>query len=53
MNYQKEYASLVGQVDRAISILDLHEPGDPNVQKAADLLHTALLKAEECYIAGK
>lgn len=51
MNYPKEYASLVGQIDRAISILELHEPGDPIVQQAVRLLHSALHEAEEHYIA--
>ncbi len=51
MNYQKEYANFVGQIDRAISILELHEPGDTTVQKAVDLLRAALLDAEERYIA--
>lgn len=51
MDYQKEYASLVGQIDRAISILELHEPGGPAVQKTMDLLRTALRDAEEHYIA--
>ena len=50
MNYQKEYASLVGQIDRAISTLELREPGA--VQKAVDLLRRALCTAEERYIAG-
>lgn len=50
MNYQKEYASLVGQIDRAISTLELCEPGA--VQKAVDLLRSALYAAEERYIAG-
>jgi len=51
MNYQKEYAMLVGQVDRALSILEQYAPGDPVVRKAGDLLITALREAEEHYIA--
>ena len=51
MNYQKEYAMLVGQVDRAISILENYAPGDPIVRKAGDLLISALQEAEERYIA--
>ena len=51
MNYQKEYAMLVGQVDRALSILERYAPGDPVVRKAGDLLITALREAEEHYIA--
>ena len=50
MDYQKEYASLVGQVDRAISLLENYAPGDPIVRKAGDLLLTALREAEEHYI---
>ena len=52
MNYQKEYASLVGQIDRAISVLEQYEPGDPIVRKAGDLLIRALRVAEEHYMAG-
>ena len=51
MNYQKEYAMLFGQVDRALSILERYAPGDPVVRKAGDLLITALREAEEHYIA--
>ena len=47
MDYQKEYASLVGQIDRAISILENYAPGDPIVRKAGDLLLSALQEAEE------
>lgn len=50
MDYQKEYASLVGQIDRAISILEHYEPGDPIIQKAGDLLLSALREAEEHYL---
>ena len=50
MDYQKEYASLVGQVDRAISILEQFEPGDLVVRKAGELLLSALHEAEELYI---
>ena len=49
MDYQKEYASLVGQVDRAISLLENYAPGDPIVRKAGDLLLTALREAEQHY----
>ena len=52
MNYQKEYASLVGQIDRAISVLEQYEPGDPIVRKAGDLLMRALRDAEEHYMTG-
>lgn len=50
MNYQKEYASLVGQVDRVISILENYEPGDPVIRKVGDLLLSALREAEEHYM---
>jgi hypothetical protein len=50
MDYQKEYASLVGQIDRAISILENYAPGDPIVRKAGDLLLSALQEAEEHYL---
>jgi hypothetical protein len=50
MDYQKEYASLVGQIDRAISILERYEPGDSIIRKAGDLLLSALREAEEHYI---
>ena len=50
MDYQKEYASLVGQVDRAISLLENYAPGDPIVRKAGALLLTALRKPEEHYV---
>ena len=51
MNYQKEYAMLVSQVDRAISVLEYYAPGDPIVRKAGDLLINALQAAEERYIS--
>ena len=50
MDYQKEYASLVGQVDRALTLLESYAPGDPIVRKAGDLLLTALREAEEHYV---
>ncbi len=50
MDYQKEYASLVGQIDRAISLLENYAPGDPIVRKAGDLLLSALQEAEEHYL---
>ena len=52
MDYQKEYASLVGQVDRAVSILEQFEPGDLVVRKAGELLLSALHEAEEHYITS-
>ena len=51
MDYQKEYATLVGQIDRAISLLELHQPEDQLVQMASELLRKALRDAEEHYIA--
>jgi len=52
MNYQKEYANLVGQVDRVISLLESYEPGDPVVRKAGELLLSALREAEEHYLSA-
>ena len=52
MDYQKEYANLVGQVDRVISILETYEPGDAIVKKAGELLLSALRESEEHYIAA-
>lgn len=52
MDYQKEYASLVGQIDRAISILERYAPGDPIIRKAGDLLLSALREAEEHYLGA-
>lgn len=50
LNYEREYASLVGQVDRTISILENYAPGDPIVWKAVSLLFNALREAEEHYL---
>lgn len=52
MNYQKEYACLVGQVDRALSILERFEPDDPIIRKAGDVLLSALQEAEEHYVSA-
>ena len=51
MNYQKEYAMLVCQIDRALSILEQYDPSDPVVQKAGELLIKAIREAEEHYIS--
>lgn len=51
MNYQKEYAILVGQVDRAICILEQYAPGDPVVRRVGQFLVSALWDAEERYVA--
>jgi len=51
MNYQKEYARLVGQVDRAISLLERFPLNDPLVRRAGHLLLSALREAEEHYMA--
>lgn len=51
MNYQKEYAMLVGQVDRAIFILEQYAPDDPVVRRAGQLLISALQEAEEHYVS--
>ena len=51
MNYQREYAILVGQVDRAVCILERYAPNDPAARKAGQLLVSALREAEERYLA--
>lgn len=51
MDYQKEYAILVGQVDWAISLLEQYGSDDVVVRKAVDLLTAALRDAEDRYIA--
>ena len=53
MNYQKEYAMLVCQVDRVISILEKFSPEDPMVARASQLLLDALREAEEHYMAAE
>lgn len=50
MDYQKEYASLVGQIDRALSLLERCAPGDPIVCKAGSVLLAALQEAEEHFV---
>ena len=50
MNYQKEYARLVGQTDRAITLLERDAPA---VREAMNLLTAALLDAEERYIRAE
>ena len=50
MNYQKEYAILVGQVDRALFILEQYAQEDPAVRRAGQLLLTALQEAEAHFI---
>jgi len=52
MNYQKEYALLVGQVDRALSILEAFPENDPLVRRAGQLLLSALQDAEEHYLSA-
>ena len=52
MDYKKEYASLVGQMDRAISILESCAPGNPTVRRAVELLFSSLQEAEERYLEG-
>lgn len=51
MDYQKEYAILVGQVDWAISLLEQYRSDDVVIRKAVELLTTALRDAEDRYIA--
>lgn len=50
MDYEKEYAILVGQVDRVISLLEEYGGDDLVVRKAVELLTTALQEAEDRYI---
>lgn len=50
MNYQKEYAILVGQVDRAICILEQYAPEDPIAHRVGQLLISALRDAEGRYV---
>lgn len=52
MEYQKEYATLVGQVDRAISILEQHPSDDQGIRRARAILLDAIQSAEEKYIAA-
>ena len=51
MNYEKEYAVLVGQVDRVISLLEEYGGESLVVRKAVELLTAALREAEERYLA--
>ena len=50
MDYEKEYAILVGQVDQVISLLEKHGGDDLVVRKAVELLTAALREAEDRYI---
>jgi len=50
MDYQKEYAILVGQVDRTISLLEQYGADDLVLRKAVELLTAALQDAEERYV---
>ena len=51
MNYQKEYANLVGQVDKALSVLEQFQPNEEIVRRVGELLLAALREAEEHYIS--
>ena len=51
MNYRKEYAKLVCQVDRALSILEQYPQNDPLILAAGQTLLSALLTAEEHFIS--
>ena len=51
MNYQKEYATLAGQVDRAVSLLD--QCGESAAERVRKLLIAALRSAEERYIESE
>lgn len=50
-NYQKEYASLIGRIDQAISILENYAPGDPIIHQTVNLLFEALQEPEEHYLS--
>ena len=50
MDYQKEYAILVGQVDWAISLLEGCGQEDVVIRKAVELLTAALRDAEDRYV---
>lgn len=50
MDYQKEYAILVGQVDHTISLLEQYGADDLVLRKAVELLTAALQDAEERYV---
>ena len=50
MNYKKEYAILVGQVDQVTALLEEYGGGGLVIRKAVELLTAALLDAEERYI---
>ena len=51
MDYQKEYAILVGQVDWAISLLEQYSSDDVVIPKAVELLNTSLRDGEDRSIA--
>ena len=53
MDYQKEYANLVAQIDRVLSILESCAPDVPIVKRAGELLLSALWEAEEHYISSE
>lgn len=53
MDYQKEYANLVAQIDRVLSILEGCAPNDPIIKRAGELLLSALWEAEEHYISSE
>ncbi len=53
MNYQKEYAALVCQVDRVITLLEKFSPEDPVVTRACQILLNALQEAENHYLAAE
>ena len=49
-DYQKEYAGLVGRVDRAISLLENYAAVDPIIYETVHLLLEALRESEEHYM---
>ena len=50
MDYQKEYAILVGQVYRTLSLLEQYGAEEAMLRKAMELLTAALQDAEERYV---
>lgn len=51
VDYKKLYAYLVGQIDNALQIMDTQNLLE--YDHVRDILHTALLKAEDMVIDGE
>jgi len=50
MNYQKEYAILVGEIDRALTLLEADKTSSAFTDLAVTILRDALREAEERYM---